>query len=74
MAGNVFSQTKLSENQLKKLDSIATQDVPKNAPGIATAIINKGNLIFEKYAGISDFKDSLKLDLTLLQTANNLLL
>ena len=62
MAGNVFSQTKLSENQLKKLDSIATQDVPKNAPGIATAIINKGNLIFEKYAGISDFKDSLKID------------
>jgi CubicO group peptidase (beta-lactamase class C family) len=62
IAGNVFSQTKLSENQLKKLDSIATQDVPKNAPGIATAIINKGNLIFEKYAGISDFKDSLKID------------
>lgn len=62
MAGNVFGQTKLSENQLKKLDSIATQDVPKNAPGIATAIINKGNLIFEKYAGISDFKDSLKID------------
>lgn len=62
MAGNVFGQTKLSENQLKKLDSIATQDVPKNAPGIATAIINKGDLIFEKYAGISDFKDSLKID------------
>jgi len=62
IAGNVFGQTKLSENQLKKLDSIATQDVPKNAPGIATAIIKKGNLIFEKYVGIADFKDSLKID------------
>ncbi|TXD81499.1 beta-lactamase family protein [Subsaximicrobium wynnwilliamsii] len=62
IAGNIFGQTKLSENQLKKLDSIATQDVPKNAPGIATAIIKKGNLIFEKYAGIADFKDSLKID------------
>ena len=62
IAGDVFGQTKLSENQLKKLDSIATQDVPKNAPGIATAIIKKGNLIFEKYVGIADFKDSLKID------------
>jgi CubicO group peptidase (beta-lactamase class C family) len=62
IAGNVFGQTKFSENQLKKLDSIATQDVPKNAPGIATAIIKEGNLIYEKYAGIADFKDSLKID------------
>ena len=62
IAGNVFGQTKLSEKQLKKLDSITTQDVPKNAPGIATAIIKKGNLIFEKYVGIADFKDSLKID------------
>jgi len=62
IAGNVFGQTKFSENQLKKLDSIATQDVPKNAPGIATAIIKEGNLIYEKYAGIADFNDSLKID------------
>jgi len=61
IAGNVFGQTKFSENQLKKLDSIATQDVPKNAPGIATAIIKEGNLIYEKYAGIADFNDSLKI-------------
>jgi CubicO group peptidase (beta-lactamase class C family) len=61
IAGNVFGQTKFSENQLKKLDSIAKQDVPKNAPGIATAIIKEGNLIYEKYAGIADFNDSLKI-------------
>jgi CubicO group peptidase (beta-lactamase class C family) len=61
-AGTVFSQTKLSEYQLKRLDSIAAQDVPKNAPGIATAIISKGEVLFEKYAGIADFKDSLKID------------
>jgi CubicO group peptidase (beta-lactamase class C family) len=62
ITGNVFGQTKLSENQLKKLDSIATQDVPKNAPGIATAIINNGNVIFQSYAGIANFKDNLKID------------
>lgn len=60
--GNAFAQSKLSENQLKKLDSIATQDVPKNAPGIATAIIYKGNVIFERYVGVADFNDSLKID------------
>jgi len=62
IVGSVYSQTKLSEKQLKKLDSIATQDIPKNAPGIATAIIKEGNLIYEKYAGIADFNDSLKID------------
>jgi CubicO group peptidase (beta-lactamase class C family) len=62
IAGNAFGQAKLTGNQLKKLDSIATQDVPKNAPGIATAIIDNGKVIFEKYAGIADFKDSLKID------------
>ena len=60
--GNALAQTKLTKSQLKKLDSIATQDVPKNSPGIATAIIDNGNVIFEKYAGIADFKDSLKID------------
>ena len=45
--------------QIKLLDSIATQDVPKNAPGIATAIIQDGKVIYEKYAGYADLKDNI---------------
>ena len=54
----VVGQTSLSAKQNKLLDSIATQDVPKNAPGIATAIIQDGKVIYEKYAGYADLTDS----------------
>lgn len=52
------AQTSLSPFIQKKLDSIATQDVPAKAPGIATAIIQNGKVLYEKYAGIADFADS----------------
>lgn len=52
------AQTTLSLFIQKKLDSIATQDVPAKAPGIATAIIQNGKVLYEKYAGIADFADS----------------
>ncbi|KYP14768.1 serine hydrolase domain-containing protein [Flavihumibacter sp. CACIAM 22H1] len=42
----------------QKLDSIALQDVPPRAPGIATAIVQNGQLVYEKYAGYADFMDS----------------
>ncbi|MDZ7608593.1 MAG: serine hydrolase domain-containing protein [Cyclobacteriaceae bacterium] len=54
----VLGQVSLSTKQIKLLDSIATQDVPKNAPGIATAIIQDGKVIYEKYAGYADLTDS----------------
>jgi len=54
----VLGQTSLSAKQIELLDSIATQDVPENAPGIATAIIQDGKVIYEKYAGFADLADS----------------
>ena len=54
----VLGQTSLSAKQIELLDSIATQDVPENAPGIATAIIQDGKVIYEKYAGFADLTDS----------------
>lgn len=54
----VLGQTSLSAKQITLLDSIATQDVPKNAPGIATAIIKDGKVIYEKYAGYGNLTDS----------------
>lgn len=55
---SLLGQTSLSEKQIQLLDSIATQDVPENAPGIATAIIQVGKVIYEKYAGFADLTDS----------------
>jgi CubicO group peptidase (beta-lactamase class C family) len=43
---------------IKLLDGISTQDVPQNAPGIATAIIQNGAVIYQKYAGYADLTDS----------------
>ncbi len=44
--------------QVQLLDSIVTQDVPPNAPGVASAIILQGNVVYEKVAGFADFADS----------------
>ncbi len=54
---SVLAQTNLTTRQIALLDSIATQDVPENAPGIATAIIQDGKVIYEKYAGLADLTD-----------------
>lgn len=48
----------LSVSQIKRLDEIATQDVPKNAPGIATGIVSNGRIVYEKVAGFADLTDS----------------
>ena len=58
LASNGQTQATLTPKQIKLLDSIATQDVPKNAPGIATAIIQDGKVIYEKYAGFANLTDS----------------
>lgn len=55
-----YGQTKtdFSEEQVRLLDSIATQDVPKSAPGIATGIIKNGKIVYEKVAGFANLADS----------------
>jgi CubicO group peptidase (beta-lactamase class C family) len=45
-------------SQIKRLDSIATQDVPKGAPGIATGIVSNGKIVYEKVAGFANLTDS----------------
>ncbi len=47
-----------SSRQIKLLDSIATQDVPKNAPGIATGIVRNSKIVYEKVAGFANLADS----------------
>jgi CubicO group peptidase (beta-lactamase class C family) len=56
--GIVEAQTKLTTTQLQLLDRIATQDVPAKAPGIATAIIQNGKVIYKKVAGYANLEDS----------------
>jgi CubicO group peptidase (beta-lactamase class C family) len=50
---STFTQT-----QIRRLDSIATQDVPKGAPGIATGIVSNGKIVYEKVAGFANLTDS----------------
>jgi CubicO group peptidase (beta-lactamase class C family) len=50
---SIFTQT-----QIRQLDSIATQDVPKGAPGIATGIVSNGKIVYEKVAGFANLTDS----------------
>lgn len=52
-----FNQA-LTAKQILQLDSIAQQDVPEKAPGIATAVVVNGNLVYEKAAGYASFVDS----------------
>ncbi len=55
----VVGQNAFTENQIKLLDSIATQDVPDDsAPGVATAMIRDGKVVYEKYAGLADLSDN----------------
>lgn len=48
----------LDSVQVKRLDSIASQDVPTNAPGIATGIVKNGQIVYTKYTGYADLSDS----------------
>lgn len=52
---NLYS---FSPTQIQKLDSIATQDVPKAAPGIATGIVSNGKIVYQKVAGFANLTDS----------------
>ena len=58
----LISQITLTQKQLLQLDSIAQQDVPTAAPGIATAIISNGKVIYEMYAGLENLEDRTKLN------------
>ncbi len=48
----------LTTTQIQKLDAVATQDVPPAAPGIATAILLQGEVLYQKWAGYADLRDS----------------
>jgi CubicO group peptidase (beta-lactamase class C family) len=53
------NEINLSPSQIKKLDSISLQDVPKSAPGIVTGIVSNGKIIYEKVGGFANLKDSI---------------
>lgn len=54
----IYGQIRLTPEKINALDSIATQDVPAEAPGIATAIVSDRKTIYEKCAGFADLEDS----------------
>lgn len=56
----IFGQgpNSFTATQIKRLDSIATQDVPNAAPGIATGIVSNGKIIYQRVAGYANLADS----------------
>jgi CubicO group peptidase (beta-lactamase class C family) len=52
------AQDYFSNSVTQQLDSISTQDVKGKVPGIATAILYKGKVVYKKYAGYANFDDS----------------
>ncbi len=61
-----------SQDIRKRLDFIATQDVPVGAPGIATGIVANGEIVYLKYAGYANLEDSSQIsDQTRFNIASN---
>lgn len=54
--------SQLSNLQIQRLDSIATIDVPKDAPGVAVGIVLNGEIVYEKYAGYANLEDTLLIE------------
>ena len=52
-----------SQNQdFLKIDSILKSKVDENHPGIAVGILKDGNIIYEKYFGLSNLQHKVKFD------------
>ncbi|WP_298512847.1 serine hydrolase [uncultured Kordia sp.] len=49
----------ITNSQREQLNKITTQDVPKKAPGVAGGIVKDGKIIYAKYAGYANLKDSM---------------
>lgn len=49
----------VAQSPLTGMDSVATADVPPRAPGIATAIVQKADVVYERYAGYANLADSI---------------
>lgn len=47
----------LTSQQQNRLDKIATQDVPRGGPGIATGIVLDGKIVYSKCAGFQNITD-----------------
>lgn len=54
----LISFSSVAQSSLTGMDSVATADVPPKAPGIATAIVHKADVAYERYAGYANLADS----------------
>lgn len=64
LSASLFGQSAstLQTAQIRRLDSIASQDVPARSPGIATGVIRNGRIVYSYYAGYANLADSLLID------------
>lgn len=57
-----IAQKTLPQAKLAHLNQIASRDVPPGGPGIATAIVQNGRVVFEGYYGLETLTDSTSID------------
>ena len=56
---SITAQTKL-QNQLTQIDSLINSKLEEDHPGIAVGIVHEGEIIYEKYRGLSNLQHQVK--------------
>lgn len=60
----LFVMAQMEPEQLQQIDSIIESKIKRNHPGIAVGILKDGNIIYEKYHGLSNLTHRIKFSAT----------
>ncbi|BAO75755.1 serine hydrolase domain-containing protein [Winogradskyella sp. PG-2] len=58
----LISVSSLSQNDIKKIDSIVNSKIAENDPGLMVGIVKDGKIIYEKYRGLAYLQFQIKID------------
>lgn len=58
----VISVSSFAQNKIEKIDSIINSKITENDPGLMLGIVKNGNIIYEKYLGLSYLQYQIKMN------------
>ncbi|GAA4966841.1 serine hydrolase domain-containing protein [Algibacter aquimarinus] len=58
----LISVSSFAQNKIEKIDSIINSKITKNDPGLMLGIVKNGNIIYEKYLGLSYLQFQIKMN------------